>query len=303
MVRRMVCPLHSLSEKEHPMYVVAGVSGHTGAVVAETLLAKGKPVTVLVRSADKGAAWAKKGAQVAIADLGDEKALTKALSGATGAYLLSPPNFAAADFLADRLALAEGMARAVKASGIKQVVFLSSVAAQLAAGTGPIVTANRAEGLLRAAAPSVHFIRAAYFVENWGSVLGLAKSQGILPFYGDVNAKFSQVSTRDIALAAVDALLAPQAGVNIVELAGPVDVSVTEVAAELSAVLGKPVKAVAAPVEAANAGLLEAGLPPTMATLYAELYAGMAKGTVAFERPAQVTRGATSIRATLAGMV
>ena len=72
-------------------YVVAGVSGHTGRVVAETLLAKGSKVRVVVRDAAKGEPWAKKGAEVAIADLGDEAALAKALAGATGAYLLVPP--------------------------------------------------------------------------------------------------------------------------------------------------------------------------------------------------------------------
>ena len=36
------------------MYVVAGVSGHTGAVVADALLAAGKPVRVLVRQPGEG---------------------------------------------------------------------------------------------------------------------------------------------------------------------------------------------------------------------------------------------------------
>ena len=37
------------------MFVVLGVTGHTGAVVAETLLARKQPVRVVVRSTDKGA--------------------------------------------------------------------------------------------------------------------------------------------------------------------------------------------------------------------------------------------------------
>lgn len=43
------------------MYVAAGVTGNTGAVVADTLLKNGKEITVLVRSAEKGADWSKKG--------------------------------------------------------------------------------------------------------------------------------------------------------------------------------------------------------------------------------------------------
>jgi uncharacterized protein YbjT (DUF2867 family) len=277
------------------MFVVAGVTGHTGAVVADTLLSKGQKVRVIVRSADKGAAWQKKGAEVAVADLGDTAAMTKALSGATGAYLLSPPNFAAKDFIADRKQLIGGLAKAIKDSGTRSVVFLSSVGAQHPAGTGPIVTVHNAEQALKTAAPSVTFLRAAYFLENWGSVIPVAKGQGVLPHFGAIDVKFSQVCTRDIGLAAVEALLKPADGVKVVELAGKEDWSVQDVAAALSSLLGKPVQAVAAPVEGAKAGLMQAGVPETMATLYAEMYAGIGKGLVAWEKPGALTRGSTAL--------
>src|ERR1043165_7598852 len=77
--------------KEHAMYAIAGVSGHTGSVAAETLLAQGKPVRVIVRDAAKGAAWSQKGAEVAVASLEDTAALTRALTGVAGAFVLLPP--------------------------------------------------------------------------------------------------------------------------------------------------------------------------------------------------------------------
>ena len=70
------------------MFVVLGVTGHTGKVVAETLLARRQPVKVVVRSADQGAAWRTKGAEVALASLDDVPALTRAVQGALGLYLL-----------------------------------------------------------------------------------------------------------------------------------------------------------------------------------------------------------------------
>jgi len=277
------------------MFAIAGVSGHTGAVVADTLLSKGQKVRVIVRNAEKGVAWQKKGAEVAVADLGDVAALTKALTGATGAFLLSPPNFAAADFLADRTALIADMAKAVTASGLKNLVFLSSVAAQHPAGTGPIVTAHRAEQAFGKLAPSVTFIRAAYFIENYGSVIPVAKAQGVLPNFGPVDVKFPQVCTKDIGEAVVQALLKPADGTRVVELAGKEDWSVQDIAAALSSLLGKPVHAVAAPVEGAKAGLMQNGVPESMATLYAEMYAGMGKGLIMFEKPGSVSRGATAL--------
>ena len=82
------------------MFVIAGASGHTGSVVASTLLAQGKKVRVIVRDEKKGAAWKQKGAEVAIADLDDAKALTRALEGAEGVWALVPPSYGADDLLA-----------------------------------------------------------------------------------------------------------------------------------------------------------------------------------------------------------
>ena len=82
------------------MIVVLGATGHTGSVVAETVLERKQPVRVVVRSADKGAVWAAKGAEVAVASLDDQAALTKALRGASGAYLLIPPHYGATSWLA-----------------------------------------------------------------------------------------------------------------------------------------------------------------------------------------------------------
>ncbi len=41
------------------MYVIAGVTEHVGSVAAMELLAKKKPVKVIVRDAKKGEAWSK----------------------------------------------------------------------------------------------------------------------------------------------------------------------------------------------------------------------------------------------------
>jgi uncharacterized protein YbjT (DUF2867 family) len=277
------------------MHAIAGVTGHTGAATAEALLARGQKVRVVVRSAEKGERWRRKGCEVAVADLADPSALSRALEGADGAYLLSPPNMAAKDFVADRQAFVEKLAEGVRRSKLRNLVFLSSVGAQHAAGTGPIVSLHRAEQLLRGIAPSVTFVRAAYFVENWGTVVPVAKAQGVLPHFGPTNVKFAQVCARDIGEAAAGALVAAVDGTRVVELAGKEDWSVEDVAAALGALLGKPVKAAGAPVEAARAGLEQAGLPAEAARLYAEMYAGIAKGLVAYERPQAVTRGSTPL--------
>ena len=64
------------------MYVVAGATGNTGKVVAEQLLAAGKEVRAWVRSAEKGAALAAAGAELAIVDLEDAASIRAGLEGA-----------------------------------------------------------------------------------------------------------------------------------------------------------------------------------------------------------------------------
>src|SRR4051794_6683769 len=109
------------------MYVVAGVSGHTGRAAAESLLEQGRRVRVLVRERAKGEEWRARGAEVAAASLDDAAALARALSGADGAYLLVPPAYGAQDVLAVQRGCTTAMAEAVRASGIPHVVLLSSI--------------------------------------------------------------------------------------------------------------------------------------------------------------------------------
>ena len=114
---------------------------------------------------------------------------------------------------------------------------------------------------------------------------------------------FPQVCAKDIGEAVAGALRSPAAGDRVVELAGKEYWSADDVAATLTALLGKPVKALGAPAEAAEAGLRQAGVPPEMARLYGEMYVGIAKGLVAFARPGSVTRGSTPLADVLRAML
>ena len=78
-------------------FAIVGVTGNTGRAAAEALLAKGKSVRVVVRDAAKGEAWRAKGAEIAVADLHDPVALARAFAGATGVYVLVPPNMTTPD--------------------------------------------------------------------------------------------------------------------------------------------------------------------------------------------------------------
>lgn len=285
------------------MYAVAGVSGRTGAATANALLKQGQKVRVIVRDEAQGEAWAHKHVEIAVADLTDSAALAPALKGTQGAFLLLPPHLAATDYLADRAAFLEKMMAGVKKSGIKNILFLSSIGAQHPAGTGPVVALHRAEKALAGFVPSVTFLRPGYFLENWAGSLLHALDKSELPHFGTVHVKFPQVGTFDVGVAAANALVENVPGTRHLELAGKENWSVEDVAVVLTSLLGQHIKPVSLPVDAAKGVLEQSGLSAPMAALYAELYQGLARGLLAFAHPHGFLRGTTPLFDTLKTLV
>lgn len=281
------------------MYVITGATGHSGSVAAQTLLAAGKQVRVVVRDASKAKALADKGAEVAVAQLYDEAALTKAFAGAEGVFLLSPPDLGSKDFLNERRQLTDLYARAVKAAKVPHAVFLSSVGSQHASGTGLILTTHQGEVALRGAGVPVTFVRAAYFAENWGAALHPAQQDGVLPSFLAAGRKIPMVSTEDIGKTIAQTLLDGPRGTRVIELAGPVDLSPNEVAEALGRVLGRPVKVAEGPLEGVVPAFTSFGMSQYIAEKFREMYEGIANGKVAFEgQGTELERGTVTIEET-----
>jgi uncharacterized protein YbjT (DUF2867 family) len=266
------------------MYVIAGVTGHTGSVVAHTLLDAKQPVRVLVRDAAKGEPWKSRGAEVAVAPLEDRAALARALTGATGAYLLLPPAaWTATGIPEQRAALTESILGAVRDARPGHVVLLSSVGAELASGTGPIQYLHPLEEGLRASGVPSTFLRCASFVENWAGMAQGAIQSGTLYHGLRADLRFPHVATPDIGRTAARLLRdgAPT-GVRVVELAGPADHTLTEIAAAIGAVAGKPVAAITVPVPAMIDAIAGMGASRELAAMFGEMTAGINDGRIHF---------------------
>lgn len=283
-------------------FVVAGVSGNTGKVVASTLLAAGKKVRVLVRDAAKAQPWKDQGAEVAVAELSDANAVAAALRGAEGAYLLSPPAFGVPDVLAHGRAVVDAVANALEQSPVPHVAWLSSVGAQHETGTGPIRTAHYAETRLSKLKTPVTFVRASYFQENWGSVAGAAKAQGILPSFLTPGRAIAQVATGDIGRVAAEALIAGPKGVHHIELEGPARYTPEDVAASFGRALGKTIQLISVPEAGIIGALREVGFSDDLAGLYDEMIRGVNRGHVDFETK-EVVRGRIGLDDTVRALV
>ena len=266
------------------MYVVFGATGNTGSVVANTLLDRGQKVRVVVRNPQKAEALRARGAEVFVGDVSDEQSVRSALAGAEGAYFLVPPDATHTSFLARGRSIIDGFVRALGASPLKHAVFLSSVGAQHAAGTGPIVTTNYAEAKLGESGTPFTFVRAAYFMENFFGSIAPMKGDGVLPVFGGGEAyPFPMIATKDIGTVAAEALLAPSKTNEWIELSSEKDYSMNDAARIASEALGRPVKTLVLPMDALVPTYTQFGMSENVAGLYREMMEGLGKGLVAFE--------------------
>lgn len=258
------------------MYAITGVTGHVGGAAARELLAAGEPVRAVVRDLEKGTAWSEAGAEIAVADFADRTALAAAFAGCRGAFVLLPTLATATD--AEHRGLADSIAAAVAASGVPHVVALSSVGADLPAGTGPIRWLHHLENRLRATGAVLTAIRSPHFQEKVEPFLAAATGASEFPVFADsADVATPMVATRDVGAAVTRAQLAPPAASEVVDLEAP-SYTEREVAAALGAALGTTLRVVTLPRPGWVDAMTGAGVPPLLAGELAELFAAEEDG-------------------------
>jgi len=230
----------------------------------------------------------------------DAAAVTDALRGSDAAYLMIPSDYTKPDLLGQYTRAGEAIARAVQDSGIRRVVFLSSLGADRASGTGPIVGLHAVEQRLRAIAGlNLLVLRPGYFYENSYGTLGLIKHQGINGGATDPNVSIPVIAAGDIGAAAADAIQSGDfSGASVRELRGPRDLTMTEMTRALGKAIGKPdLSYVRFPDDGYVEGLKSAGFDATAARLFLEMSQAFNKGLVAPVPGNQQVRTTTSFEA------
>ena len=186
------------------MYVIVGASGNTGSIIANSLLLKGEKVRVMGRDAGRLERLVRKGAEAFTANVSDAAALTKAFSGARAAYLMLPP----VKSREDQERQSDAIAKAVKESGLRYAVHLSSYGAQVPEGTGPIAGLHSSEQKLNAISTlNVLHLRAAYFMENNLAAIGMIHGMGMFGGALLPDLKLPMIATPDVGDYAAQRLL------------------------------------------------------------------------------------------------
>ena len=256
------------------MYVILGASGHTGSVVAETLLAKGEKVRAVGRKKERLATLADRGAEAFEADATDSGALAQAFQGARAIYFMVPPNLTSNDYRSYQDRIADAAVAAVETARVRYAVTLSSVGAEVDSGTGPVVGLHHMETKFnRISGLNVLHLRAGYFMENTLPQVSVIQKFGMTagPVHADL--PLSMIASRDIGAAAADALLKLDfSGQNTRELQGQRHINYTEVAHAIGAAIGKPgMNYVQMPAEQIKQAMMQMGMSENVAGLICEM--------------------------------
>lgn len=263
------------------MYVISGATGHTGTVVTKHLLAEDQRVRVIGRSAERLQPLAAAGAEPFVAELSDAAALGKAFSGARAVYLMIPPHLASKDPLADQEGIINSFVAAIKQSGVKYAVTLSSFGADKTDKTGPVLGLHKLEEKLNAIAGlNVLHLRAGYFMENTLGQVGVIRDFGMTagPIRADL--KLPMIATHDIGEAAAAALLKLDfTGHQTRELQGQRDLTLTDAAAIIGKAIGRPkLSYVQLPDAQVKPVLTQVGMSSSVADLILEMSASLNSG-------------------------
>jgi uncharacterized protein YbjT (DUF2867 family) len=263
------------------MYVVLGASGNTGHVVASTLLSAGKKVRVVGRSADHLQFLAAKGAEVFVADVTDAQGLTQAFHNAESAYVLIPPNPSSNDFRGNQERVSDAIAKALRDAGVQNVVALSSIGADKANGTGPVVGLHNLEQKLnQIAGANLLHLRAGYFMENTLPQAAVIRMIGSTVGPLRPLLKLPMIASCDIGKAAGEDLLRLDfQGTQIRELHGQRDLDYTEATEIIGKAIGKPdLKYLQAPDDQVRTALIRSGMSDNVAGLILEMAGALNSG-------------------------
>lgn len=268
-------------------FTIVGATGNTGSVAAERLLAAGHRVRAIGRSAERLESLRAKGGEPVVAEVHDAEALRRAFAGSDGVYLMVPPDLASPDPIGHYRRIGDAFVAALAGSGVRRAVLLSSLGAEHASGTGPIVGLHHVEEALAATGIDQLRLRAGYFMENFFGSLPVIRSAGVNGGAIEPATPMTMVATHDLGVAIADELASGAfRGVDLRELAAEAEPTMTEATTMIGAAIGRPDLAyVRFPDAGFVDGLMGAGFSRAVAESFVEMAKAIGTGRVARTQP------------------
>lgn len=287
--------------------IVTGSLGNISKPLTKELVQKGHMVTVITRKTENKQEIEALGATAAIGTLEDVSFVTTTFTGADAVYCMLPPfNYfdPDLDIMAAAGKLANTYAQAIRSSGVKHVVHLSSIGAHLAKGNGLLAFHHLAESIFRELPSDVAIIhmRPTGFYNNLYDFKDMIAGKGFLGLFltlryagftdmikgktGIIAANYGAddrtpwVSPIDIAAAIAEEITQPFEGRKVRYVASE-ELSCSEIAGILDTAIGKPyLKWALMTDKQMLSGLKMFGIPQARAEGIVEMNAAIHSGLV-----------------------
>jgi uncharacterized protein YbjT (DUF2867 family) len=235
-------------ENSNQTILVTGATGNQGGAIARHLLQRGKfKVRAMVRDENKPAAQALKqaGAELVIGDFNDRASLDRALQGIHGVFSIQDFRDGAAVEIRQGKALAD----AAKTAGVKHFVYSSVGSAERNTGIPHFDSKFQVEEYIRSISLPYTILRPVFFMYNYNGMRSMVE-QGTLFQPLSPDTKLQQLSEEDYGKMVAEVFERPADFMNREIEAASVEMTMPEIAAAFSRVLGKPVNYQQIPFEA-----------------------------------------------------
>ncbi len=227
------------------MILIVGASGRLGSVVVRHLLAQGKSFRVMTRNPLGLAHLKQQGVEIVSGDLRDRASLASACQGVeqvlAAAHALDGKgdnNPRTVDDMGNR-----HLIDAAKAAGVKHFIFVSVQGASPASPLEFFRIKYRTEEYLRASGLSFTILRPGAYMELWAQLIGQPiREQGKTTIFGRGNNAINFVSVQDVARFVRIALDDPRARNVVIEVGGPENLTMNQVAEIFERASGRQAK-------------------------------------------------------------
>ncbi len=254
-------------------YVITGSLGNISKSIVQQLLKEKQDVIVISSKEETKNQIEALGAIAAIGSLEDASFVSNTFKGADAVYLMIPPNWGVQNWLAYQQNIADIYVQAIKENSIKNIVQLSSIGAHMRNGAGPIDgLAYLEQQLEKITDANVLMLRPSYFMYNLLNQVDMLKNAGFLGSNFGGEEKLVLVDTADIAAEAANALLQLSFKGHVIKYISGDEQLTEDIAKTLGEAVDKPNTPWIVFTDEQNLqGMLDAGLPPTIAEGYTQL--------------------------------
>lgn len=246
--------------------LVTGATGNTGSALVPALRNAGVDVRVFVRNESKAQPLKELGAEVVVGDIDKPETLAPAVEGVDKIYLLTWNGPTQEQQVKSAIEVA-------KKAGDPHIVRHSMWGSEK---SRIIKQGYAADEGIKSSGLSWTILRPTFFMQNTMMAAQTIASDGMI-YMSMKDGKLAMIDVRDIVDSAVAVLTGEGHEGKDYILTGPEAISFHDIASTFSKVLGKDVKYVNVPGEAATQSMVDMGVPEWIAQGYAELSEGFSE--------------------------